>query len=294
MDHLNKDIVGALELSDDKRISMIRKSMWIGYPRAIAIMNKLEDLLIYPPNHRMPNILVVGDTNNGKTVIVNKFSDRHGPYITTEGDGAYIPVLTIQAPPIPDEKRLYNSILDKLMVPYTISDNADRKQFQVISLLKKINLKVLIIDEIHHILAGDMRKQRGVLNVIKYLGNELRIPIVGVGTKDAFSAIQSDPQLSNRFEPAVLPKWSYNNEYLRLLASYEKILPLKMKSGITTQDIAAKILAMSEGTIGEISTIIKSCAVLAIKSQEEKITKQHLDKINYIPPSMRKRLRETI
>ena len=66
---------------------------------------------------------------------------------------------------------------------------------------------MLIIDEIHHILAGNLNRQKGFLNVIKYLGNELEIPVVGVGTRDAYRAIQTDPQLANRFEPAVLPRW---------------------------------------------------------------------------------------
>ena len=62
-------------------------------------------------------------------------------------------------------------------------------------------------------------KQRHFLNVIKYLGNELQIPIVAVGTHDAFNAVQSDPQLSNRFEPALLRRWTLTDDYLRLLAS---------------------------------------------------------------------------
>jgi hypothetical protein len=69
--------------------------------------------------------------------------------------------------------------------------------------------------------------QRHFLNVIKYLGNELQIPIVAAGTHDAFNAVQSDPQLSNRFEPALLRRWALTDEYLRLLASFEVALPLE-------------------------------------------------------------------
>jgi hypothetical protein len=39
----------------------------------------------------------------------------------------------------------------------------------------------------------------------QYLGNELKLPIVAVGTQDAFNAISTDPQLANRFEPGGAP-----------------------------------------------------------------------------------------
>ena len=92
--------------------------------------------------------------------------------------------------------------------------------------------KMLIIDEIHHILAGHIRLQSVFLNALKYLSNELRAPIVAVGTKDALRAIQTDPQMANRFEPAPLAKWVLDEEFRRLLASLERVLPLQRPSGL--------------------------------------------------------------
>lgn len=63
--------------------------------------------------------------------------------------------------------------------------------------------------------------QRHFLNVLKHLSNELQIPITAIGTHDAFNAVHTDPQLANRFEPALLPRWTMGNDYLRLLASFE-------------------------------------------------------------------------
>lgn len=59
---------------------------------------------------------------------------------------------------------------------------------------------------IHHLLAGNSVRQKWFLNVIKHLENELKLPIIAVGAQDAFNAISTDPQLANRFEPAVLPR----------------------------------------------------------------------------------------
>lgn len=219
IEHLHPSQVPHLELSDSERIEKIRSPRWIGYPKAQTILQKLDDLVTHPQTHRMPNILLIGDTNNGKTMLVNRFKAKYPADDNPKGDYANVPVLLIQAPPTPDEGRFYNAILDMLFAVYKPHDRVDKKQFQVIALLKLVGLKVLIIDEIHHILAGSMNRQKTFLNVIKYLGNELQVPIVGVGTKDAYRAIQTDAQLSNRFKHYVLPRWEFGDDFLRLLIS---------------------------------------------------------------------------
>ena len=278
----------ALALTDEERIQWLRKSRWIGYTRATEILDKLDDLMTYPKKHRMPNLLIVGDTNNGKTMIVNRFHRAHKARENPGGEGITLPVLAVQAPPVPDEARFYNGILDKLFASYRASDRVDKKQFQTIQLLTRMNTQMLVIDEIHHIIAGNATKQRHFLNTIKYLGNELQIPIVGVGTKDAFNAIQTDPQLSNRFEPAILPRWKMNDEYLSLLASYEMVLPLRQPSELTEDELAMKLLSMSEGVIGELAAILSSAAILAIKKRTERITLKMVESVKFIQPSERK------
>ncbi len=141
---------------------------------------------------------------------------------------------------------------------------------------------MLVIDEVHHVLA--MLKQRHFLNVIKYLGNELQIPIVAVGTYDAFNAIQTDPQLANRFEPALLPRWAMTEDYLRLLAIFEVVLPLLRPSGLTETTLAQKILSLTAGTIGEMSASLTRAALSAIDCGSEQITSVSLDACGYTSP----------
>ena len=100
----------------------------------------------------------------------------------------------------------------------------------MVQLLASVGVKMLIINEIQHVLAGPTLKQRHFLNVIKYLGNELQIPIAAVGTRDVLNAVQTDPQLANRFEPELLSRWPMSDDYLRLLASFEVAFPLARPS----------------------------------------------------------------
>lgn len=286
--HLESGVMDDLQLPPEERVLKIRSPRWIGYTRAKQILGKLNDLFAYPKTHRMPNLLLVGDTNNGKTMIANRFLRLHPAYDDPSGAGVWVPVLSVQAPPVPDENRFYNGILDRLFAPYRAQSRVDQKQHQVITLLKRVEVKMLVVDEIHHILAGTSLKQRHFLNTIKFLGNELQIPIVGIGTKEAFNALQSDPQLANRFEPAILPKWEFNEEYLKLLASFERMLPLQKPSNLSKEDLAKKILALSEGTIGEISSLLTAAAVEAVRSGAERITLSTFQKISWTPPSNRK------
>lgn len=91
--------------------------------------------------------------------------------------------------------------------------------------MRECEVRVLLIDELHHLLCGPSSKQRELLGMLRYLGNELRILIIAVGTKDAWLALRLDDQLENRFQPFLLHPWNDDAETGRLLASFEAILP---------------------------------------------------------------------
>jgi ATP-dependent Clp protease ATP-binding subunit ClpA len=289
LSHLDDTAKAALTLSNEQRIHWIRQSRWIPYTRAKQIIDKLEDLLTYPEHHRMPCLLIIGETNNGKSAIINRFQRSHKASDNPEGDSILLPVLTVQAPPVPEENRFYATILEALQAPYRPSDSAARRQTQVIRILRAAKLRMLIIDELHHIVAGHIGKQRVFLNVLKYLANELRIPLIGVGTVDAVRAVQSDPQLANRFEPVGLPAWELNREFQMLLASFERTFPLKKPSHLANEQLATMALALSEGTIGELGSLLTAAASCAIETGQERITEKLLRSLPWDPPSIRKR-----
>ncbi len=242
----------------------------------------------------MPNLLIVGDTNAGKTMRANRFVQLHPADDNPAGDAASVPVLAIQAPPGPDENRFYNTILAALFAPYNPRERVAQKQVQVLRILKQIGVRMLIIDEVHNVLTGPVTKQRQFLNVLKYLGNDLQIPLVGLGTKEALRAVQADPQLANRFEPAALPRWQLNQEFQMLLMSFERALPLREPSRLADAHLARKLLALSEGSLGELSVLLTSAAVYAVKSGAERIDEQILAAIDWVPPSERRRRAERL
>ena len=274
-------------LPSAERIQRIRADRWIGYPKAIAAIDKLESLLNWPSKQRMPNLLIVGPTNNGKSMIIEKFRRTHPPI--TERDLEKIPVVSVQMPSEPSIKRFYSALLVAIGAPIRPKQQLAELEQQALRLLRTIKVQMLVIDELHNIMAGAGSSQREFLNLLRFLGNELRIPMVGIGTKEAYLAIRSDDQLENRFEPMVLPVWQEGKELESLLASFVAILPLRRPSFIANSDMARYLLARTEGTIGELAQLLICAAIAAIETGEESITSRTLSLADYEGPTERRR-----
>ncbi|HDV5691868.1 TPA: TniB family NTP-binding protein [Legionella pneumophila] len=287
LSHLIPSMQKIAMLPSIERVQRIRADRWIGYPKAIAAIEKLESLLNWPSKQRMPNLLIVGPTNNGKSMIIEKFRRTHPP--VSERDSEIIPVVSVQMPSEPSIKRFYAALLVAIGAPIRPRQQLAELEQLALRLLRRVKVQMLVIDELHNIMGGAGSSQREFLNLLRFLGNELRIPLVGIGTKDAYLAIRSDDQLENRFEPMVLPVWQEGKELESLLASFVAILPLRKPSFIANADMARYLLARTEGTIGELAQLLMSAAIAAIETGEEAITSRTLSLADYEGPTERRR-----
>lgn len=288
--HLHPASRELARLPSAERVHRIRADRWIGYPKAVDAVERLEMLFHWPRKQRMPNLLLVGPTNNGKSMIVERFRRQHPP--VTEPDRENIPVVCVQMPSEPSVLRFYTALLAALGAPLRPRQRLADVERLVLSLLREVGVRMLVIDELHNVLAGRGETRREFLNLLRFLGNELRIPLVGVGTRDAYLAVRSDDQLENRFEPYVLPVWEVGDDTRSLLASFASSFPLHSPSLIDSEDMARYLLARSEGTIGELARLLTAAAVAAVESGEERISHRTLTIADYVGPSERRRLFE--
>jgi hypothetical protein len=278
----------AAVLPDAERIARIRAERWIGYSRAREAFAKLEDLLTHPVRQRMPNLLLIGPTNNGKSMLIEKCRRAHRVEPAPHAETETLPVVTMQMPSAPSVARLYALLLTTLGVPLHGRRKVVELEGMALRVLRAVGMQVLVIDELHNMLAGNSSVRREFLNLLRFLGNELRVPIVGVGTREAYLAIRSDDQLENRFEPMTLPLWQEGPELMALLASYAASFPLRQRSTLDQPALAASILARTEGTIGEITMFLTRAAIAAIDSGEEALTRKTLMLAEYASPSERR------
>ncbi len=164
-------------VGQDGRISLIQSDIWIGFPRAEQVLGRLQNLIEAPRQTRMPGLLVHGASGIGKTMIARNLSRRYAPEYDPTAGVTHTPLLLLQAPPAPDERRFYLHILAAVGAPATAiavrSQNVASLEVRVIALLRDLGLRMIMIDEVHNLLAGTHREQRRFLNVLRYLSNEL-------------------------------------------------------------------------------------------------------------------------
>lgn len=295
LNHLAPDLRAIAAGDAAQRIAFIRGQWWIGYPQAQAALDLLRTAMENEPGRVRPQcFLLLGPTNNGKSMIVEKFRRDHTPPALSGCDEENIPVVVVQMLTDPGVARFYQHLLEVLGAPVRRTARKHDLEVQALSILKRVGTKVLIIDELHNILAGPSPAQREFLNLLRFLGNELRIPVVGAGTRDAYLAIRTDPQLENRFHPIILPVWEEGDELSRLIHSFVATFPLRKPSFLNSADLQRWVLARTGGTIGEIAALLRSAAVAAVESGEEEINQRSLRLMKYHGPAERRRLTEKL
>jgi sigma54-dependent transcription regulator len=126
--HLLPDVQQLADKSAAERIASLTTQHWIGYPRAHAAIARLESLLAQPPVLRPTNILIVGPTNNGKSMIAERFRRMHLPRTSSDGSHQDIPVVVMQMPATPSIRHFYAAILTALGSPLITHGTTDIRE----------------------------------------------------------------------------------------------------------------------------------------------------------------------
>ena len=276
--HLAPEAHAALALSDDERISFLAEDRWIDYPRARKALQELERLLASPKRTRMPSLLIHGESNIGKSMIIQKFLRDHPHREFNEESGMLeLDVLAVEMPAAPTERRFYGQLLLALNAPYRPGDRLAAVEFTALTLLRQVAPKVIVVDEVHNLLAGSAREQRASLNLLKFLSNQVPCSIVALGTRDALAAVQTDPQIASRFPGLELPRWQENEDLRGFLAGFERQLPLRQPSKLSdNRALVSRIMNVTSGITGDIAALLSRAAEAAIRTKTERITPELL------------------
>jgi hypothetical protein len=151
LSHLTKEARAILDQSDYERIIRIQADRWIGYPLARKVLDRLEDHINCPSKQRMPNLLMIGPTNNGKSTIIEKFKRKH-PAVETRKNFAEcrMPVVAFQMPPDPSCTRFYSMLIKSTGAIPRVSRTAELEQV-ALSRLRAVKARILVIDELHNV-----------------------------------------------------------------------------------------------------------------------------------------------
>ena len=277
--HLSPGVRESLLLDDEARIKSLQRDRWIDYARASAVLERLARLLATPERDRMPCLLLHGESNIGKTQIVRKFVRDHPSKFDEQRGVEKRLIISMQMPPLPDQQRFYSALLFEIGAPHNPKAGVSVLEGLTRTLLHAMKPRMLVVVEVHHLLAGNYREQRAAMNLLKYLANDLQMSVVLVGTADAVVALQTDPQMSSRFTPMELPRWSESEEFRRFLYVFERLLPLKHPSALAQRDLVQLVLAATGGLTGAIAQLLTRAAEIAIRDRSERIGLAHLEEV---------------
>lgn len=270
-EHLDPAYRRFADLPEEERIAWIRADRWIGFDQAGKALVRLDNLLTYPPRDRIPCLLIYGDTGMGKTKIVRKFERAHPPKFCQVKGVDHRPVVVAQVPSEPIERNLYRELLAAMGAPAMAGGTLAREKDVCRSLLRTVEAKMIILDEVNGMLAGTFRQQRIFLNAIRFLANDLRVPLVCAGTDLARQALLTDAQLAERFEAFHLKPWQNDAAFAGLLKSFERILPLREASDLMSAETRTRIHNLASGVTARIFRLIETAAEDGIRTGKERI-----------------------
>lgn len=272
-------------LADADRIAWIRKDRWLAFPKAEAVRAMLDAMLHYPPRTRMPCLLIFGQTGMGKSRIVERFDVENPRGFNEEAGTARIPVVAIQLPPQPTDGEFYGEVLEALGAGFVARGDTQRARLLTRRLMGQVGARMLILDEINHMLACTPRQQRVFLNTLRYLANDLRIPLVCTGNHEARAALLTDAALAERFDAVELVRWQDDEAFRLLMVTLSAILPLRKPSQLAEKPCRTSIIDLSDGNTGRIFRLVEILAVRAIENGSECIEAADLHAGDLVLPS---------
>jgi Cdc6-like AAA superfamily ATPase len=263
-----------LGLSDDARIELILSDRWVSYPQGLQVLKRLEELLRGARRTRMPSLLVVGDPDMGKTTILRKFMRGRTAEFDEETGQSRMDVVAMEAPPEADELRFYGAILEAIGAPIPGGRVLETER-AVHGQLKRLQTRLLVIDETNNLVNGTATAQRKTLAALRRLSNTLSLSMAFFGTLEALNALMSDPQIEGRCQPFRLNRLAKDQTYAAIVAAVVAHMPLKMRTDVDNAFVDA-VHEASGGSPGKTFRLLNAAAVEAIETGAERITPRSL------------------
>lgn len=278
-DHLAPRAQQAAAQDASTRIEIIRGDWVIRHAAVVQGLNAARWLLEGPRRTRTTGLLVTGEVGAGKTTLA-KLIKRLYPVPETSNDE---PVVMITLTGARHMRTVYGRILEALNGPVRASHHTADREMATLRLLRVVKCRGLIVDEVQDLLAGSTSEQRRTLDGLKYLMNEVQLPIIATGTQAAAEAFRSDKHMEKRFERLTLPTWSVGSELAALLTGVARILPLRRPSRLASVDMMEFLVTEGEGNLNDMMMLIRHAAVQAILARSECITLSDLQMARAVP-----------
>ena len=265
--HLGPLALPYIELPAETRVAQIRKNPFNELPRARRMLDLIDGAV-----ESKGNLLFWGESGAGKTTIIEQYVKEHPSWFDATTGITVTPVVSLLMTPECNPKWLLEKLLEAVKAPQPLArPSIAHLESRIIELYGLMNVRLIILDEVHDMLVGTARQQRIMLNVIRHLINQLDIPLVLFGIDKARTALILDPQLDRRFSVHNFSSWVAGEEFNTLVGSILRSLPLRRPSVLSAKALRA-LVSYSQGKSYEIFEPLRALAISAIRSGTECIT----------------------
>ena len=221
-------------------------------------------------------------SRTGKSMLVTDFQERSPTIRTDEGSVSKIVYACI--PPKGTTMGLLENLLFALGDPYWERGSESRKLARLINLLEKCKCRAMILDEFQH-LADKGQKNAALqftIDFIKSLLDPNKWLLIASGLPSADSVIRKDPQLRNRFPPALkLPRFDWfdyrlRGEFMGVLTAFEEALHPFDLPRLGCEEMAMRFYLATGGLIGLVTRILQRAVEIGLEENRLTITNGHL------------------
>jgi hypothetical protein len=273
-EHLHPEVHAVADLNAAARIARIQAARWIEHPSVAQALGVLQETFEQPQRDRMENVLLIGESGMGKTMLVTKFERANAVPEDVAAGVRRRPVVVVLMPPEPTPGEFFARLLTTLGAPLLKGRwgaRPEQRRETATAILREIGTRVLVIDEINSILAGTARQQRLFLQLLRFLSNDLKMALVCAGIPEARHALLSDAQLRSRFCDIELSLWRADADLQAFVTRLVSGLPLRRPSPIDSPKLRRLLVARSGGITICICRAIEKAAIAAIHSGREMI-----------------------
>ena len=266
-----------LEGPSEERIAFLAADWKFDLPASRLLETKLLRLIDYPDRDRPRCMLVLGYSGMGKTHVARQVRNFHPSNQNDPKGIVERPVLYFQVEPKPTVYGILCAAAEAADIPVR---NVEQRNLHshIKHQLEALELRMVIVDEVQTLLNVKPHVAQPCCDLLKWFGNITRRPVVALGTPDAVSLFNRDPQLKSRFRRFELPRWELSTELQQFVKAILMRLPLKLPwdPKLLEEEGLRQILKYSDRTTGGILDCLKEAAIDAIFDGRESITVKDL------------------
>jgi hypothetical protein len=268
--HVNTKRHHLFLLDDEERALVCRQDFWVPHPAANDLIKKINMMLRLENKVQAPCMVCCGVGGSGKSSHVQRLKDESRSWAQK--------LIFVSMHQNPNNYSLKQLILSEMGLNISQQARAAANITpQMLEIIRRENIRGVVIDEVHDALTLTELQQRINLSLLKNLsGNDYGLSVFAFGIGDAQKVLRADPQLARRYAVHNIQPFSYGEDFRNFVGSYIYNLPLKRGSNLSDQEMLVALYKKTHGLVDNVVKALQASAAFAVLEGEERIRKEHI------------------